>query len=248
MGRFEAPVEFYRYREPYPAAFFERVVAQLALTRGTRLLDVGCGPGILAIGFAPFVGHSTAIDPEPAMLRAARAAAARAHVQIEFLETSIEQVQCPDGSFDFVTIGRALHWLNRDKAIAVLDRILAPSGRIAICGSPTTEAPINAWAPKFKQVRNDWASERDESRYRPDLDRWFASSRFRKVDDISVPHRHRITVDDLIRRALSYSTTSLAVIGDRRPQFEDAVRTAVEPFAQDGILEEEVAAKATIFA
>ena len=248
MGRFEAPVEFYRYREPYPAAFFESVVGQLGLNRGTRLLDVGCGPGILAIGFAPFVGRSTAIDPEPGMLRAARAAASHAHVQIEFLETPIEALQSRDSSFDFVTIGRALHWLNRDKALAVLDRIVAPGGRIAICGAPTTDAPINAWAPKFKEVRNDWASERDESRYRPDLDQWFASSRFRRVEDLSVLHRHRVMVEDLVRRALSYSTTSLAVIADRRPHFEAAVRAAVEPFSDDGAIEEEVAAKATIFA
>lgn len=50
MGRFEAPVEFYRYREPYPAAFFEQVAGRLALDRTTRLLDVGCGPGNLALG------------------------------------------------------------------------------------------------------------------------------------------------------------------------------------------------------
>jgi ubiquinone/menaquinone biosynthesis C-methylase UbiE len=36
------------------------------------LLDVGCGPGMLAIGFAPFVGGGTGLDPEPGMIAAPR--------------------------------------------------------------------------------------------------------------------------------------------------------------------------------
>lgn len=248
MGRFEAPVEFYRFREPYPAAFFESVAGQLGLNRRTRLLDVGCGPGILAIGFAPFVGSTTAIDPEPAMLRAAKVAAAHAHVRIEFFETGIEDLRVREASFDFVTIGRALHWLNRDRAIAVLDRIVAPGGQIAICGSSPNDAPVNGWAAKFKEVRKAWASEPEESRYRIDMDAWFSASRFRKADEIVVHHRHKFTVEELVGRALSFSITSAAVLGERRPQFEAAIRAAVEPFARDGMLDEEVAAKATILA
>lgn len=247
MGRFEAPVEFYQYREPYPAAFFENVAARLALSSGTRLLDVGCGPGNLAIGFAPFVGSSTAIDPEPGMLRAARASAAEANVEIKFLETTIEEFDFAAGSFDFAAIGRALHWLDRDLALAVLERVVTPDGCIAVCGSTPSEAPMNTWVSKFKEVRKAWASQPDESRYKIDMDAWFAASRFRRIDEIVVHHRHNATMAELVRRALSFSTTSPAVVGERRPQFEAEVKAAIEPFAQDGILEEEVIAKATIF-
>jgi SAM-dependent methyltransferase len=248
MGRFEAPVEFYRFREPYPAAFFENVAARLALNSGTRLLDVACGPGNLAIGFAPFVGSSTAIDPEPGMLRAAKAAAAEANVEITFIETTIEELDCPGGSFDFVTIGRALHWLQHEMALAVLERVVAPNARIAVCGSTTSEARVNGWAAKFKEVRNTWASEPDESRYKIDMDEWFAPSRFRRIDEIAVEHRQKVTIDELVRRALSFSTTSPAVVGEQQPQFEAAIKAAIEPFATSGMLEEEVVAKATVFA
>jgi SAM-dependent methyltransferase len=247
MGRFEAPVEFYRYREPYPAAFFENVAARLALDRGTRLLDVACGPGNLAIGFAPFVGSSTAIDPEPEMLRAAKAATAEANVNVTFVETRIEELDCADDSFDFVTIGRALHWLQRETALAVLEQVVTRGGRIAVCGSTTSEAPVNGWAAKFKEVRRAWASEPDESRYKIDMDAWFAASRFRRIDEIAVQHLHKLTIAELVRRALSFSTTSPAVVGERRPQFEAQVKAAIEPFATSGVLEEEVIAKATVF-
>jgi hypothetical protein len=52
MGRFASTVEFYaRYREPYPPKFFERVAEQIGLCGDETLLDIGCGPGLLAIGY-----------------------------------------------------------------------------------------------------------------------------------------------------------------------------------------------------
>jgi hypothetical protein len=54
MGRFASTVPFYtRCREPYPPAFFSTVAELLALRRDMSLLDAGCGPGRLAMGFAP---------------------------------------------------------------------------------------------------------------------------------------------------------------------------------------------------
>src|ERR1022692_2138091 len=79
MGLFASTVEFYaRYREPYPPVFFEKVAEQIALRGDESLLDIGCGPGLLAIGFAPFVGRCTGLDPGTGMIAAAKAAAAEA--------------------------------------------------------------------------------------------------------------------------------------------------------------------------
>ena len=82
-----------------------------------------------------------------------------------------------------------------------------------------------------------------------DMDAWFAPLRFRRMDDIQLEYRHRISVDDLIRRALSLSITSPAVLGARRTAFEAAMRSALEPFAgADGEIEDNGVAKATVFA
>jgi ubiquinone/menaquinone biosynthesis C-methylase UbiE len=247
MGRFATAAEFYGYREPYPQKFFETVAARLGITKRTRLLDVGCGPGNLAIGFAPFVGSCTAVDREPEMLRAARAAAAEAKAEIIFIQTAIEDLREGVGTFDLITIGRALHWLSREATLMVLERVIAAEGRIALCGSRATDAPVNEWVAKFKQLRAEWAPDYDESRYKLDHDAWFAPSRFRRMDEIRVEHRHRVSIAELTGRALSFSITSPAVLGDKRPQFEAEMAAALEPFAKGGVIEEEVAAKATIF-
>ena len=79
MGRFAATVALYEeLRPPYPPAFFrERGAAGSRFTKQHALIDLGTGPGLLALGFAPYVGRVVGVDPEPAML-AAREARPRA--------------------------------------------------------------------------------------------------------------------------------------------------------------------------
>ena len=79
MGRFASTVAYYESaRPPYGAAFFEAVALQMGLDGSERLLDVGAGPGILAIGFAPYCGEVVGVDPEPGMVEPARRRSARA--------------------------------------------------------------------------------------------------------------------------------------------------------------------------
>jgi predicted RNA methylase len=74
MGRFATTAELYeQYRPPYPAEFFQAVAQRLTLSRQHALIDLGTGPGLLALGFAPYAGRVVGVDPEPEMLAAARA-------------------------------------------------------------------------------------------------------------------------------------------------------------------------------
>ena len=68
----------------------------------------------------------------------------------------------------------------------------------------------------------------------------------RKAEEIEVAETHKVTIPDLIGRALSLSTTSPEVLGDRRPDFEAAMREALEPLSVNGVFNEKVTAIATI--
>jgi SAM-dependent methyltransferase len=244
MGRFASTVPFYaRCREPFPPAFFFTVAESLALRRDMRLLDAGCGPGLLAIGFRPYVGSCVGVDPEPGMIRAAQAAASEAGVQVRLIEGRLEDLSETLETFDLVTIGRALHWMNRAGTLRVLDRVLAAGGAIISCGS---KVEANPWLKAYEEIRSAWASDQDERRYQIDHDAWFAGSRFRVVDGITVRHHHRVTVDDLIGRALSKSNTSPETLGGRQHPFEAALTEVLKPFAADGFLDEEIVSVATV--
>jgi SAM-dependent methyltransferase len=248
MGRFESTVAFYDlYREPYPAEFFAEVSGRLRFAGTERLLDIACGPAPLALGFTPYVGSCVGVDPEPGMLAAARQLASEAGVRLELIESRLEDLPSSAGVFQIATVGRALHWLDRDGAIAVLGRIIPSNGFVLVCDALSLYGPENPWAKAFHDIRRAWSDEEDERRYHIDVDTWFADSPFQQLEEISVSYHHRVTLDSLIGRALSMSTTSPAMLGERREAFEAALRAALEPFAENGTLAEEVRAGARVF-
>jgi SAM-dependent methyltransferase len=247
VGRFDSSVPYYaRYREPYPASFFREVARRQGLQGTERLIDIGCGPGSLAIGFAPYVKSCAGVDVETEMLAAARVQAARARVHLELIQAPIEDLPADIGLAQVVTVGRALHWFDRDKAIEVLERMVDANGWIAICGTRAHSAASQGWNGKFHEIRRAWSSDQDETRYHINIEEYFRGSRFRKVEEVEVAEAHEVTIADLIGRALSLSTTSPDVLGHRRPAFETAMQEALEPLSVDGVFDERVTAIATI--
>src|SRR5579872_904422 len=82
--RFRSTVPYYaRFRLAYPDSLIPRVIDLAALRPGDRVMDLGCGPGLLAIAFAKAGMKVVAVDPEPEMLAAARATASEAKACIE---------------------------------------------------------------------------------------------------------------------------------------------------------------------
>ena len=136
MGRFATTVPLYeKFRPPYPAEFFRSVAQRLHLGKEHALIDLGTGPGLLALGFADYVGRIVGVDPEPAMLAATRKAAADASRAITLIESKAEALPSDVGKFDVVTIGRALHWMDVDAVAALFERLVAPDGTILVCSS-----------------------------------------------------------------------------------------------------------------
>lgn len=246
---FISSIPFYlQYREPYPEAFFPTVAKRLGLTGSERLLDLGCGPAQLAIGFAPFVAACVGVDPEPEMLALARESAGRAGVHLQLLQARAEELNESLGTFQVVTIGRAIHWMDPERAPVALEYIVTSGGSVLICGSDTSRAM--PWLADYERVIRSYRVKTHGRFCPPNSDHasaWFARSRFRRNAEVSVVHNQQVTIDDLIARALSFSHTSPAVLGDRRTNFEQDIRKALAPFVRDGVLEEEIVASASIF-
>ncbi|HEY9377377.1 MAG TPA: class I SAM-dependent methyltransferase, partial [Jiangellaceae bacterium] len=67
-----AAAHYLRGRSPYSAQLAEVMRAELGLDGTGTLIDVGCGPGVLAVQLAPLFETVIGLDPEPAMLAEAR--------------------------------------------------------------------------------------------------------------------------------------------------------------------------------
>jgi len=207
-------------RPPYPAEFFRDVAKKLGFGKQHRLIDLGTGPGLLALGFAPYVGRIVGVDPEPAMLAAAREAAGRASQAFTLIEGKAEDLAGDVGPFDVVTIGRALHWMDRDAISARLERLVAPNGAILVCSSYSAADRRNPWLDEYNKARRFWSaaslwSEGGGERTHRDLATFFRGTRFHVADVIKVETSHEISVRDLARRVLTFSSSSPDVLGDR---------------------------------
>lgn len=100
---------------------------------GARFLDVGCGDGLLVCAAAANGAEATGVDPDPAMLAAARSRAANAGVRATFLEGRIERLPFPDASFDVVASVTVLCFVpDAAGAIREMARVLRPGGRLVL--------------------------------------------------------------------------------------------------------------------
>jgi 2-polyprenyl-6-hydroxyphenyl methylase/3-demethylubiquinone-9 3-methyltransferase len=96
---------------------------------GLRVLDVGCGGGLLAEEFARLGCAVTGVDPSEESLAAARTHAAGQGLAIEYQRASGEALPFADGSFDVVYCCDVLeHVTDVDQVIGETARVLAPGG------------------------------------------------------------------------------------------------------------------------
>jgi SAM-dependent methyltransferase len=253
MGRFATTVGLYeQFRPPYPPEFFRNLAARLKLSSEQALIDLGTGPALLALGFAPYVGRVVGVDPEPRMLAAARERLVRAGQHVELIEGRAEDLPEDIGRFDLVTIGRALHWMDRDLLRPVLERLVTPDGAIAVCAAASVHDGRNAWLDTYNEARRAWSDEklwadtRKSSRVHRDLGVALEGTSFRLSETIRVESTHEVSVTDLARRILTFSSSSPAALGDKVDAMMTDIEARMKPFARDGVLTEIVAATAQV--
>jgi ubiquinone/menaquinone biosynthesis C-methylase UbiE len=98
------------------------------------VLDVACGPGIVACAFAAVSSHVTGIDLTPAMLDRAQILAKQKNLtNLSWHQGDIEALPFPNDSFSIVLSRYAFHhFLQPDVVLSEMVRVCRPGGRILI--------------------------------------------------------------------------------------------------------------------
>lgn len=119
--------DYAKYRPDYPKAVIEKILAGLGDPTQLIAVDVGAGTGIASRQLAEYGVQVKAIEPVATMVNAATP-----HPFVEFQVAPAESIPLPDSIANLVTSFQAFHWFKFDRSLQEFQRILQPSGRLAL--------------------------------------------------------------------------------------------------------------------
>jgi SAM-dependent methyltransferase len=134
-------VRAYRHRPPYPPELPARLAA-LAAGRA-RAVDLGSGPGKIAIPLADHFSEVLAVDSSPPMIAQGRVDDAGRHANIRWIERAAEHLPLP--ACDLAVAAASVHWLDPAIVFPALKTVLGANGVLAIVdGDSPFEASFEA--------------------------------------------------------------------------------------------------------
>jgi cyclopropane fatty-acyl-phospholipid synthase-like methyltransferase len=124
--------DYARYRDIYPADFYQRIVNLGLCTAGQKVLDLGTGTGVLPRNLAQFGASFIGVDISENQIEEAKRLADTRNLDIEFRFSPAETVDFPDNSFDVITACQCFMYFDKSVLMPSIFRMLKPGGRLAI--------------------------------------------------------------------------------------------------------------------
>jgi SAM-dependent methyltransferase len=98
-----------------------------------RVLDLGCGTGIIARELAPLVDHVDAVDFSTAMIAEGRQLPGGDHAKLSWICSSAETFSATE-PYDLITCGDAIHWFDWPIVFPKLRAMLKHGADLALLG------------------------------------------------------------------------------------------------------------------
>lgn len=139
--------QFTRWARPFSelalhaeAEGMRRTLQAAALEPHHKVLDVACGPGIVACAVAKQAGHVTGIDLTPAMIEQAKARQAREGIaNCDWRQGDATALPFADATFDRAVTRYSFHHMPEPiRALKEMARVTKPGGRVVVIDATPT--------------------------------------------------------------------------------------------------------------
>ena len=214
--------------------FFRGVAEAIPLSGTEDLLDLGCGVGEVALGFAPFVTNLTGMDLEQPMLDALRNRALAMGVNVRVIHSRVEDAPPDLGRFHLITMGRAHWFMHSPTSLVRLNEWLMPGGAILVC-FPVKNPDDAEWHRVYSATRDNWVRGNLREMTRLSADQFFQGTDFFMVEHVVVHGEKPLELEHLVYRALGTANTSRAMLSAAEiDEMSAAIRAAMAPYFRNG--------------
>ena len=230
-----------RGRPPYAPGLPDALARALPLDGHGRLLDVGCGPGIVTLLLAPLVAEAVGVDADAAMLtEAARRATAAGIANARWVRARAEHLPFGPGTVRLATFAQSFHWVDRPRVAAAVLILLEPGGAFvhisdakdARPAPPAGPHPTPPYAAIRELIRRYLGPVRRAGQgslpHGTPGDEATVLSRagFTRPQHLRLPAAGPLirTTDDLVAWVWSHSGSAPHLFADRRAAFETDLR------------------------
>ena len=243
----------YRYGRPAYSPRLEAFLAEeLSLDGSGRLLDVGCGPGILTVRLARLFEGAVGLDPDPAMLAEGRRAARERHIaNITWIQARAEDLPAAaPGPYRLVTFGQSFYWTDEVPVAEAVYDMVEPGGALVLVGHHAAGRPVppSPGPPRIPHdeiedlVRKYLGPARRAGQSTPpaqalSLEDALASSRFGAPRVIFVPGIPDLVrdIESVVSGYFSMSFAAPHLFGDRVEEFAGEVRELLTERSPEGV-------------
>ena len=162
-------------------------------------VDVAAGTGLFTRALLNRVPHVIAVEPDSRM----RAVLASRSPDLVVLDGVGEAIPLEDGSADAVCVSSAWHWMDPDRAVPEIARVLRPHGRFAVIWT-SRDREVD-WVRDLDSIHGTETADpvvRDQHRHREVI---VEDGLFARIERASFGFMRRMRVEDVLGMLTTYS-------------------------------------------